>query len=90
MDTVLPAIDTLPVRALAVFDAIVNCTVPDPVRLPPPAKVIQLSDVETLHEQLEPVVTVTLAGPPVAPMGTDSGATVNVHWGGGAADWVTE
>ncbi len=79
MDTVLPAIDTSPVRALAVFEAMVNCTVPEPVRLPPPAKVIQLADVETLHEQFEFVVTATLVGPPVAPTGTDSGATVNVH-----------
>src|SRR5436190_18511178 len=75
---------SVPVRELVpVLAATVKATLPLPVRLLPPVKVIQLALLATVHAHPLVVVTVVLPVPPAAATLCDVGDTAKLHVAGG-------
>jgi hypothetical protein len=72
--TLLPAMVSVALRAPPVVLATVTVAVPEPVR--PLPTVAQDCDEEVVHAQLELVVTVTVAVPPVDAKLSDVGETL--------------
>ena len=80
---VCPAMVSVPVRELVpVLAATVKATLPLPVRLLPPVKVIQLALLATVHAHALVVVTVVLPVPPAAATLCDVGDNAKLHVAG--------
>jgi hypothetical protein len=62
---VWPAIDSVPVRAAPLFDAMLNETEPLPLPDAPLVTVIHASFADAVHAQPAPAVTAALPVPPV-------------------------
>src|SRR5262249_11008081 len=65
-DSVCPPMVTMPLRAAPLFAAIVIVTLPGPLPLPGPVKLIQLLVVCAAHAQPDASATVTVVVPPLA------------------------
>jgi hypothetical protein len=81
--TALPATVSVAIRSEPVFALTLSVTIPLPPLPPVPVMAIQDGTPLMFHEHPLFVVTVSVADPPPAAMGTDRGLTAYVHCGAG-------